>query len=98
MDNDLSDNLSNDISKMVHEQNEKVVKEVMKKELLQTLDAIEATGANVCYSDDMSYEELEKIVDDYEQKFNTSFLFFYIEKKSKIRQNLYIVGQVNKNE
>lgn len=65
-DSMLSDNLSNDISKMVHEQNEKVVKEAMKKEMLQTLDYAKATGANICYTDDMSYEELEKIVDDYE--------------------------------
>lgn len=64
-DSILCDNLSNDISKLVHEQNEKVVKDVMKKEMLQILDSAKASGANICYTDDMSYEELEKIVDDY---------------------------------
>ena len=59
-----NDNLENDISNLVHEQNEKIVKEKMKKELINTLDDLKRSGASICYSEDMEYDELEKIVNE----------------------------------
>ena len=65
-DNMISDdNLTNDISNLVHEQNEKITKDVMRREILQSLDDLKASGVDVYYTDDMSYDELEEIIKVY---------------------------------
>ena len=65
-DNMISDdNLTNDISNLVHEQNEKITKDVMRRKILQSLDDLKASGVDVYYTDDMSYDELEEIIKVY---------------------------------
>lgn len=54
-------NLSNDISKLAHEQNEKVMKEEMKKEIINEL---KETGAETAYLEDLEYDSLEKILNE----------------------------------
>ena len=54
-------NLSNDISKLAHEQNEKVMKEEMKKEIINEL---KETGAETVYLEDLEYDSLEKILNE----------------------------------
>ena len=54
-------NLSNDISKLAHEQNEKVMKEEMKKEIINEL---KETGTETAYLEDLEYDSLEKILNE----------------------------------
>ena len=61
MDEANNSNLSNDISNLAHEQNEKIMKDRMKKEIINEL---KETGADTAYSDDMKYETLEEILND----------------------------------
>lgn len=62
-EDDDDSKLTNDISNLVHEANEKAAKEQMKKELIKEL---EERGLKGIYSEDMDYDTLEKIL--YENK------------------------------
>jgi len=59
-----NNNIGNDISELVHKQNEEVIREKMKKELISSLEELNKNGANIEYSEDMSYETLEKILNE----------------------------------
>ena len=53
--------VGNDISNLAHEQNEKVMKEEMKKEIINEL---KETGAETAYLEDLEYDSLEKILNE----------------------------------
>jgi len=61
LDDMYDSNLENDISKLVHDQNEKVMKERMKKEIIHE---IEEAGADVLFTENMNYDTLENILKD----------------------------------
>lgn len=61
LDEANNSNLSNDISNLAHEQNEKVMKEEMKKEIINEL---KETGAETAYLEDLEYDSLEKILNE----------------------------------